>query len=107
MMTKDDVKNALKNETLSVVFMKVNGQKREMNCTLNESVIPPASKDDPMSQKKVRKMIDEVCNVWDVDNSGWRSFRWENVISVNGEKIEIGEGILLSVDDEDFANGTK
>jgi len=91
-MNKEDVKSALKTETLSVVFKKVSGEKREMNCTLSESVVPPATKTDPMSQKKIRKLNEEVCSVWDVDNSGWRSFRWDSVISVNGE---------------DFANGTK
>jgi len=89
-MNKDNVKSILKNETVRVIFEKVSGEKREMNCTLSESVIPPATKTDPMSQQKVRKLNEEVCSVWDTDNSGWRSFRWDKLISVNGEEFTNG-----------------
>lgn len=72
----------LKNETVTVRFKKVSGEERTMVCTLQESVIPPATKEDPLSQKKVRAVSPEVCSVWDIEANGWRSFRWENVISV-------------------------
>lgn len=66
-----------------VTFTKVNGEKRVMTCTLNEAVLPKATKQDPLSQKKVRAVNPEVCSVWDVNAQGWRSFRWENVVSVD------------------------
>ena len=54
-----------------------------MICTLNESVVPKAEKEDPLSQKKVRAVNPEVCVVYDVNAKGWRSFRWDSVIDAN------------------------
>lgn len=81
-----DVENTielLKQGEVTVEFKKVNGDTRIMTCTLNESVLPPAKKDDPITQKKVRAVNPEVCSVWDVNANGWRSFRWDNVISID------------------------
>ena len=79
---KNLLSERLKTETVTVRFKKVSGEERTMICTLQESVIPPATKEDPLSQKKVRAVSPEVCSVWDIEANGWRSFRWENVISV-------------------------
>lgn len=79
---KNLLSERLKTETVTVRFKKVSGEERTMICTLQESVIPPATKEDPLSQKKVRAVNPEVCSVWDIEANGWRSFRWENVISV-------------------------
>ena len=72
----------LKNGEVTVTFTKVNGDKRVMTCTLNEAVLPPAKKDDPLTQKKVRAINPEVCSVWDVNAKGWRAFCWDNVVEV-------------------------
>ena len=64
-----------------VIFKKVNGEERDMICTLSEDAIPPASKSDPLSQKKVRSVNEEVIPVWDVNAKGWRAFRVDSVIS--------------------------
>lgn len=79
---KNLLSERLKTETVTVRFKKVSGEERTMVCTLQESVIPPATTEDPLSQKKVRAVSPEVCSVWDIEANGWRSFRWENVISV-------------------------
>ena len=63
-----------------VIFTKLNGEERNMVCTLKEGVIPKATK-DPISQKKVRDLNEEVLAVWDVNKEGWRSFRIANVVS--------------------------
>ena len=63
-----------------VIFTKVNGEERNMVCTLKEGIIPKASK-DPITQKKVRDISEEVLAVWDVKAEGWRSFRVANVVS--------------------------
>lgn len=65
-----------------VTFNKINGDKRVMTCTLQEGVVPKATKKDPASQKKVQKINEEVQVVWDVNAKGWRSFRWANVTEV-------------------------
>ena len=74
----------LKQGEVIVTFTKINGDKRVMTCTLEEGVIPPATKDDTASQKKVRSISEETQIVWDINAKGWRSFRWANVTDVAG-----------------------
>jgi len=76
----------LKENVCVVEFEKVNGDKRVMTCTLQESVLPPAKKDEPITQKKVREVNQEVVSVWDTTAEGWRSFRVENVLKFDVEK---------------------
>ena len=45
-------------------------------------ILPKATKTDPLSQKKVRAINEEVISCWDVKADGWRGFRVENVLSV-------------------------
>ena len=63
-----------------VIFTKLNGEERDMLCSLKDDVIPKATK-DPITQKKVRDLNEEVLAVWDVNKEGWRSFRISNVVS--------------------------
>ena len=81
--TKDDLKHLLGQNVLTVDFTKLNGDKRVMTCTLREDMKPPATKTDPLSQKKVREISDAVVNVWDVNAKGWRSFRYERINAVD------------------------
>lgn len=81
--TKQDLKNLLEQNVLVVDFTKLDGDKRVMTCTLREDMKPRATKDDAMSQKKVREVSDAVVSVWDVNAKGWRSFRYARINSVN------------------------
>jgi len=81
MKDRNEILNALRNGDVIVEFTKVNGDYRKMICTLNESVVPKATKEDPLTQKKVRAINEDVCVVWDINAKGWRSFRWENVVN--------------------------
>ena len=81
MKDRNEILNALKQGDVIVEFTKVNGDYRKMICTLNESVVPKATKEDPLTQKKVRAINEDVCVVWDVNAKGWRSFRWDNVVN--------------------------
>ena len=81
--TKADLKNLLEQNVVLVDFTKLNGDKRVMTCTLREDMKPPATKTDPMSQKKVREVSDAVVSVWDVNARGWRSFRYERINAVD------------------------
>jgi len=74
------MKKMLSEGQCRVIFTKLNGEERNMVCTLKEGVIPKATK-DPISQKKVRDVSEEVLAVWDVNKEGWRSFRVKNVVS--------------------------
>ena len=81
--TKQDLKGLLEQNVLTVDFTKLNGDKRVMTCTLREDMKPRATKDDAMSQKKVREVSDAVVSVWDVNAKGWRSFRYERINAVD------------------------
>jgi hypothetical protein len=82
-MDREEIVNKLKQGLLEVTFNKVNGDERVMTCTLQEGVIPAATKKDPLSLKKVREVNPEVVSVWDTNATGWRSFRVANVTDVN------------------------
>jgi hypothetical protein len=81
--TKQDLKNLLEHNVLVVSFTKLNGDRRDMTCTLRKDMKPPATKVDPLSQKKVREVSDAVVSVWDVNAKGWRSFRYERILDVD------------------------
>ena len=80
MLTRNEMKEMLLTGQCRVIFTKLNGEERNMVCTLKEGVIPKATK-DPITQKKVRDLNEEVLAVWDVNKEGWRSFRISNVVS--------------------------
>ena len=82
-MDREHIVDRLKQGLLEVTFNKVNGDERVMTCTLQEGVIPAATKKDPLSLKKVREVNPEVVSVWDTNATGWRSFRVANVTNVN------------------------
>ena len=79
MMTYQEYLDNLKSAVCEVTFNKVNGEQRIMTCTLMEDVLPPATKTEPLTQKKVREINENVVSVWDVNAQGWRSFRVANV----------------------------
>jgi|TARA_R110000822_G_scaffold66857_5_gene163168 hypothetical protein len=80
-MDRSEMIEELLKRECRVIFRKVNGESRDMICTLNPDVIPTATKSDPLSQTKIRELNEEVLAVWDVKAAGWRSFRVGNVVS--------------------------
>ena len=79
----ETLKNLLKTNVMVVTFTKSNGEKRIMNCTLQENFLPEYNSDS------TRKKNDNVLSVWDIDNSGWRSFRFDSVTSyqIGGDNV--------------------
>jgi hypothetical protein len=73
------VNTLLENES-KVTFTKKDGTSRVMYCTLHPSFLPPAKKDDALSQKKIRALNEEVVVVYDTESEGWRSFRVDSVL---------------------------
>ena len=76
----------LENECI-ITFTKVNGEQRDMPCTLRPDVVPPpvvhvTNTDNPVDFPKVKKANPDVMNVWCTDKNEWRSFRLANFISV-------------------------
>ena len=79
---REELITKLKENVCLVSFKKKDGTNRKMKCTLKESIVPKATKEDPLSQKKIRALNEEVVPVWDVEKEGWRSFRVDSVSCV-------------------------
>lgn len=81
--TREELKILLEHNVMTVDFLKLNGDRRVMTCTLRSDIKPAATKTDPLSQKAVRETSDAVVSVWDVNAQAWRSFRYERVNGVD------------------------
>ena len=70
-------------EDVLVTFTKKDGSERVMRCTLAESRIP--SDHAPKTDGSAKKKNDDALAVYDVEKSGWRSFRWDSLTGVDVE----------------------
>ena len=75
---RSELQTQLRDEILEVTFTKVNGDKRVMNCTLMEGILPSNTTEN----KTDKKVNEDILSVWDVDANGWRSFRMNAVTQV-------------------------
>jgi len=73
---KLNLKELLKTNVVEVTFKKVNGDKRVLHCTLQPSLLP-----ESVVKEETRKQSDTSLAVWSIEDDGWRSFRWESIIS--------------------------
>ena len=64
----------LQKRVCRVIFKKVNGEERDMQCTLIEKVLPPMKGTE-------RQKNQDVIRAYDTNKCEFRSFRVENVIS--------------------------
>jgi hypothetical protein len=76
---REVLKEQLATGIAEVTFTKVDGTIRTMPCTLDATRLPPAPATDA---NKVKKVNPAVMSVFVTDKGEWRSFRVENVISV-------------------------
>lgn len=76
-MTKEEMKKTLLKSVATVTFTKADGSERILKCTLQESFFPIVEQTEAV--KKVKKENLETLSVWDIENSGWRSFRLDSV----------------------------
>jgi hypothetical protein len=75
---RDRMIEELQKGVCTVVFTKSDGSERIMHATLQESFLPPPA---PVKEgAKPREPNFEIVNVWDTDESGWRSFRLDRLI---------------------------
>ena len=82
-MTREDIIKQLREGVITVTFTKINGDLREMDCTLNMDIIPAGA--HPKSDGNVREGVDMTINAikcYDVNAKGWRSFLFDKVKSV-------------------------
>jgi hypothetical protein len=84
MIEKYELKEMLQNSVSTVVFTKVDGTEREMNCTLLSEYLPEpvADKQQLLTENLTRRENPNTISVWDLDNNGWRSFRVDSVKSI-------------------------
>lgn len=75
-MTRDEMVTELRERECRVIFKKVNGDERDMQCTLNIDFIP-----ENKQPKTSKDYADDVIRVFDINKQEFRSFRVENVIS--------------------------
>ena len=90
-LTREEIVEALKNNVCNVTFTKLNGEVREMPCTLREDIVPVYERKTPLKEAVSPAEETEpspTISVWCIDKQGWRSFHWANVT-----KIEIDLGM--------------
>lgn len=76
----NDIVSRLQQGVLTVTFEKVDGTERVMNCTLHPQYLPEEYRDKaPM----LTETAPQTVAVWDVEVSGWRSFRLDTIKSVS------------------------
>tara|TARA_B110000977_G_scaffold114954_1_gene148618 strand:- start:241 stop:507 length:267 start_codon:yes stop_codon:yes gene_type:complete len=86
-MNKDEVLAKLKAGNVAIEFVKVSGQMRRMDATLNEDSIVYTPSDSDNARKSTNS---SNVAVWDIEANGWRSFRWENLRLVDGNDLPNG-----------------
>jgi len=54
-----------------------------MECTLNESILPPVALPKETDKQRRRRANIEIQSVWDINANAWRSFKWDSIIEVS------------------------
>ncbi len=73
-LTREYMIGELQKRVCRVIFTKVNGEERDMMCTLIEKVLPPMKGTE-------RQKNEQVIRAYDTLKGEFRSFRVENVLS--------------------------
>lgn len=76
----DDFRQALQEDVLEVTFTKKDGSERIMRCTTRSDLVAETASEN--TPDKLNKDPD-LFRVTDVDIGEWRSFRWDQVVSVS------------------------
>lgn len=75
----EEIVSRLNTGVARITFLKVDGSKRVMECTLESSYLPEEYRN------RGNVLTEDVGNnirVWDVESGGWRSFRLDSILSV-------------------------
>ena len=74
----DTLAQWLQTAVLTVSFDKVNGDRRDMTCTLDRRYLPSDQQADAVIAKPTKASL----AVWDLNANGWRSFRLDRIINI-------------------------
>jgi len=78
--TFNDLVSQLRENVMKVTFTKVNGEVREMPCTLVSEYLP--STDANKTNVEDFSVNESVIRAYAIDKQAWRSFRVENVTAI-------------------------
>ena len=82
-MTRQEIVSILSQGVHTITFTKVDGTERTMPCTLDASLLPVVLTEN--EDKRVpRKLNSDTLRVFVTDINEWRSFRIENLKSIEG-----------------------
>lgn len=84
MLTQTDVRKMLELGVTTLEFKKADNSTRVMEATLKHELLPKQE----ASKESNRKPNPDVLAVWDVEAKGWRSFRWDRLMTANGKDYE-------------------
>lgn len=73
-MNITELRELLTKELVTVTFTKKDGSNRIMRCTTMSEYAPEPSKTSVLSPT--------VVTVWDIEQDGWRSFRFDSIKSI-------------------------
>ena len=88
-LTRNEIIEALKSHKCVVKFTKVNGEVREMPCTLREDIVPKYERKTPVKEDKKDS---NTLSVWCTDKNAWRSFRIDSVLEL---KLDLGVPVVI------------
>ena len=77
------LKGVLQTGIAIVTFLKKDGTQRVLRCTLSPTELPAQTNLEEVVQKKTPNP--DVLAVWDLENKGWRSFRYDTIIGFSVE----------------------
>ena len=89
-LTRNEIIEALSAHKCVVKFTKVNGEVREMPCTLREDIVPKYERKTPVKEPTDKNQ--NVLSVWCTDKNVWRSFRVDSVLEL---KLDLGMPIVI------------
>ena len=89
-LTRNEIIEALQAHKCIVKFTKVNGEIREMPCTLREDIVPKYERKTPA--KDATGKPQNTLSVWCTDKNEWRSFRVDSVLEL---KLDLGMPIVI------------
>lgn len=81
-MNNPELVAALENGVVNIEFSKSDGSVRKMRATLNKNLFAYKAAGTE------RKRNENTMPVWDMDKSGWRSFRFNNLIAWEPENTD-------------------
>ena len=80
------LRDLLHTNVVEVNFTKSDGTERKLKCTLKADKLPV--KEDTGNDTPKKKSNPDLLSVYDVENNGWRSFRFDSIKSV---EFSLGE----------------